>query len=215
MRMRMPIAPDNDFYPLSRQGLYRYNRLRMFLAALAAAAGLSPDVEKPDPVPPRPESGRRLAHLWVPRWGLRNPGACRLALTGGLRAGAAVASAADGSQAIASSEGRKRMPRHRPAICASQPLLQSLNVTPQRASSRAVPRRVMGPDALTVGLEAPETVCSLLPAFLVAPLRPSRLFGVGATPARQRRGQTAAGAEASGVAGHAASALREWMLRGL
>ena len=69
MRLRMPVAPHDDFCPLcdgiadkfgdhSRacpcggDRVKRHNRLR---TVLAAAAGLSPEVEKPDLLPPRPE----------------------------------------------------------------------------------------------------------------------------------------------------------------
>ena len=46
--------------------------------------------------------------MWVPFWDLHSPAASHLAVTSGLRAGAAAASAADGGQAIASYEDRKR-----------------------------------------------------------------------------------------------------------
>ena len=89
------------------------------LAAKAGAAGLSPEVEKENLLPARPEesggceagSGQRSApraDVYVPIWGLHGPAAFDLAVTGGLRAAVLAASAVDGASAVAAYEDRKR-----------------------------------------------------------------------------------------------------------
>ena len=92
-------------------------------AAGIAAAGLSPEVEKPDLLPPRPEelgaseAGGPQAASGCPFGGFTAPAAFDLAVTSGLRAGTAAASAADGGQAVASYEDRKRSFQRTKARC--------------------------------------------------------------------------------------------------
>ena len=96
----------------------RHNELRNLLGARARAAGLQPELEKTNLLPPRPElhggaedgsdtsGARRPANVWVPHWNLHGPAAFDLAVTSGLRQGHLAASAADGARASADYEVR-------------------------------------------------------------------------------------------------------------
>ena len=133
LRLRVPIASTEGYCPLcdgvadvygdharacacGGDRTKRHNRLRSVLAARAASAGLSPEVEKQELLPARPtetgacEAGaaaatqsRRPADVWVPSWG-----AFDLAVTSGLRSGMVSVSARDGSRAATDYEARKR-----------------------------------------------------------------------------------------------------------
>ena len=98
--------------------------------------GLSPEVEKENLLPARPEesggceagaagrqaSARRPADVYVPIWGLHGPAAFDLAVTGGLRAAVLAASAVDGASAVAAYEDRKRQYQATAAQCRAQGL---------------------------------------------------------------------------------------------
>ena len=147
LRLRLPVASSDGFCPLcdgtaDRFGDHartcpcggdrckRHNRLRSVLAAKAGAAGLSPEVEKENLLPARPEksggceagaagrqaSARRPADVYVPIWGLHDPA------TGGLRAAVLAASAVDGASAVAAYEDRKRQYQATAAQCRAQGL---------------------------------------------------------------------------------------------
>ena len=154
LRLRLPVAPSEGYCPFcdgvaDRFGDHarvcpcggdrckRHNRLRAVLAERAHAAGLSPEIEKPNLLPARPAElgaceagavgesvggGRRPADVFVPRWGLHGPAVFDLAVTSGLRCGAAAASAADGSHTCAAYEERKRSHLNTAALCRDQGL---------------------------------------------------------------------------------------------
>ena len=122
---------------LSQNQVYRALALRKPLAERAHAAGLSPEIEKPNLLPARPAElgaceagavgesvggGRRPADVFVPHWGLHGPAVFDLAVTSGLRCGAAAASAADGSHTCAAYEERKRSHLNTAALCRDQGL---------------------------------------------------------------------------------------------
>ena len=119
MRLRLPVASSEGYCPFcdgvaDRFGDHaricpcggdrckRQNRLRTLLAERAAAAGLSPEIEKPDLLPARPaelgaceagaaasssSKGRRPADVFVPNWGLRGPAVFDLQLPVGFDVG--------------------------------------------------------------------------------------------------------------------------------
>ena len=106
-------------------------------SAATGSARFSPSVEKPNLLPARPAElgaceagavgefvggGRRPADVFVPHWGLHGPAAFELAVTSGLRCGAAAASAADGSHTCAAYEERKRSHLNTAALCRDQGL---------------------------------------------------------------------------------------------
>ena len=137
LRLRLPIADSDMACPLcdgtsdsfgdharvcpcGGDRVKRHNQLRNILAGRARAAGLQPEVEKPNLLPPRPElqggtedgsqprgNGRRPADVWIPNWNLHGPAAFDVAVTSGLRQGHLAASAADGSKASMDYEVRK------------------------------------------------------------------------------------------------------------
>ena len=85
------------FAPAGGDRVKRHNRQRNLLAVRCDAAGLAPELEKSDLLPPRPEdggaceagrpgqSGRRPADVYLPAWGLKGPAALGLAVTSGMR----------------------------------------------------------------------------------------------------------------------------------
>ena len=137
LRLRLPIADSDMACPLcdgtsdsfgdharvcpcGGDRVKRHNQLRNILAGRARAAGLQPEVEKPNLLPPRPElqggtedgsqprgNGRRPADVWIANWNLHGPAAFDVAVTSGLRQGHLAASAADGSKASMDYEVRK------------------------------------------------------------------------------------------------------------
>ena len=136
LRLRLPVAGEDvacplcdgtaDKYgdharvcPCGGDRVKRHNELRNLLAARAKAAGLQPEIEKANLLPPRPElqggvedgsavsGGRRPADVWVPHWNLHGPAAFDLAVTSGLRQGHLAASVADGARATQDYEVRK------------------------------------------------------------------------------------------------------------
>ena len=158
LRLRLPVASSDGFCPLcdgiaNRFGDHarscpcggdrskRHNRLRSVLAARASAAGLSPEVEKAELLPARPEdsgaceagagdhpccsrtaSARRPADVYVPAWGLHGAACFDLAVSSGLRSSVLAASASDGSSAAAAYESRKRSHLATEAQCRAQGL---------------------------------------------------------------------------------------------
>ena len=91
----------------------RHHQLRNILAGRAKTAGLQPEVEKPNLLPPRPElqggpedgeqpcgGGRRPADVWLPNWHLHGPAAFDIAVTSGMRQSVLTASVTDGSSAL-------------------------------------------------------------------------------------------------------------------
>ena len=126
LRLRLPIADSDMACPLcdgtsdsfgdharvcpcGGDRVKRHNQLRNILAGRARAAGLQPEVEKPNLLPPRPElhggtedgslprgNGCRPADVWIANWNLHGPAAFDVAVTSGLRQGHLAASAADG-----------------------------------------------------------------------------------------------------------------------
>ena len=111
----------------------RHNRLRTVLAERAAAAGLSPEVEKAGLLPARPpehgsceaggvsgQQGRRPADVYLPSWGLHGPAALDLAVTSGMRGAILPASASDGAQPCLAYEDRKRSHLQTAQQCADQ-----------------------------------------------------------------------------------------------
>lgn len=153
LRLRLPIAPSDGFCPLC-DGVAdsfgdhaqvcpcggdrgkRHNRLRNFFAAKLAAAGLSPELEKPGLLPARPEdsglceagvslnqaSARRPADVWVPGWGLHGPAAFDFAVSSGLRSGVLPSTVGHGGHAALVYEERKRMHQRTEAQCRAQGL---------------------------------------------------------------------------------------------
>ena len=149
LRLRLPIA-SSDGYCTMCDGLAdrfgdharactcdgdrvkRHNRLRNLLALRCDAAGLSPELEKPGLLPPRPtdaggceagqgvQQGRRPADVFLPMWGLKGPAALDLAVTSGMRPGCLPASASDGGRAVRDYESRKRAYQHTEAQCKDQ-----------------------------------------------------------------------------------------------
>ena len=137
LRLRLPVGEKdsacpfchavNDSFgdharscPCGGDRTKRHNRLRSVLAARAQAAGLHPEVEKPDLLPPRPDEAgapedgqraagaRRPADVWVGNWGLHGPAAFDLAVTSGLRQGTAAQTLSDPDKTAADYEARKR-----------------------------------------------------------------------------------------------------------
>ena len=112
----------------------RHNRLRTVVATWANAAGLHPEIEKPGLLPPRLDphgasedgarhgNGRRPADVYVPHWGLHGAAALDLAVTSGLRMGAAASSAQDGGRSAADYEARKRAHQKTEATCVAEGL---------------------------------------------------------------------------------------------
>ena len=146
LRLRLPVASQDWFCPFcdavadsfgdharlcacGGDRTKRHNRLRNLLASRAAAAGLSPELEKAGLLPQRPVlagvgedgkrtcNGRRPADVWVPAWGLHGPAAFDLAVTCGLRGGELAHSAADGAHAATAYEARKRAHQDTEASC--------------------------------------------------------------------------------------------------
>ncbi|CAE7336972.1 unnamed protein product [Symbiodinium natans] len=151
LRLRLPVAASDAVCPLcdgiadkfgdharacpcGGDRTKRHNRLRSLLAARAQAAGLSPEVEKPDLLPPRlgeagcsedgsrAGNGRRPADVWVPSWGLHGPAAFDLAVTCGMRPGQHAAVAAAAERPAADYEARKCLHKDTKAVCAVQGL---------------------------------------------------------------------------------------------
>ena len=153
MRLRLPVASSEGYCPFCDGVADRFRDharicpcggdrcttsvLRTLLAERAAAAGLSPEIEKPDLLPARPaelgaceagaaasssSNGRRPADVFVPNWGLHGPAVFDLAVTSGLRCGASASSAADGSHACAAYEKRKRAHLDTATLCQQQGL---------------------------------------------------------------------------------------------
>ena len=112
----------------------RHNRLRTVVAARAASAGLSPEVEKLGLLPPRPDelgacetgscqpSGRRPADVYLPAWGIRGPAAFDLAVTSGLKSGSVALSALHAGKVAAGYEDRKRSFQDTETLCRGQGL---------------------------------------------------------------------------------------------
>ena len=110
--------------------------MRNFFAAKLAAAGLSPELEKPGLLPARPEdsglceagvslnqaSARRPADVWVPGWGLHGPAAFDFAVSSGLRSGVLPSTVGHGGHAALVYEERKRMHQRTEAQCRAQGL---------------------------------------------------------------------------------------------
>ena len=146
LRLRLPVAATDMDCPLcdgvadshgdharvcpcGGDRVKRHNRLRSVLAARAQSAGLSPEVEKPNLLPQRPDDdgvagvvgqgGRRPADVWVPSWGVHGPAAFDFAVTSGLRQGFVSASAASGSRATEEYETRKRVYQRTQEACAA------------------------------------------------------------------------------------------------
>ena len=144
LRLRLPVADSDNPCPLcdgtaDRFGDHsrccpcggdrakRHNRLRSLLAARAQAAGLSPEVEKPGLLPPRPDQsgapedgsraggGRRPADVWVGSWGVHGPAAFDLAVTSGMRPGGLPAVADDGGKPGVDYEAHKRSFQNSPS----------------------------------------------------------------------------------------------------
>ena len=151
LRLRLPVAEADHHCPLcdgvaDRYGDHargcacggdrtkRHNRLRSLLAARAQAAGLSPVVEKPGLLPPRPEAaggaedggrragGRRPGDVWVPNWGLHGPAAFDLAVTAAMRPGALPGVAAGTERPATEYEAHKRSHLQTQEACAAQGL---------------------------------------------------------------------------------------------
>jgi hypothetical protein len=117
----------------------RHNLLRNQGCRLAAAAGLNPELEKPNLLRPRPQigsleengtrdecprdtSGRRPADVYAPRWYLGGPAAFDFAVTSGLRADLVSQSARDGSAATTAYEAHKRSFLDTAALCEEEGL---------------------------------------------------------------------------------------------
>ena len=152
LRLRLPVAerecycpfcdaaadPFGDHARLCACGgdrVKRHNRVRNLLAARAATAGLSPELEKPGLLPPRPvlagvgedgvsrqNSARRPADVWLPAWGLHGPAAFDVAAASGLRSGDLARTAADGAHAATAYEARKRAHLDTEALCRNEGL---------------------------------------------------------------------------------------------
>jgi hypothetical protein len=156
LRLRLPVADSDLACPLcdgtaDRYGdharlcpcggdrVKRHNHLRNLLAARAKTAGLQPEVEKANLLPPRPEhqggaedgsphvvhqpaSQRRPADVWVPNWNLHGPAAFDLAVTSGLRQGQLAHSIADGGRATLDYEQRKCQHLNTWQACATEGL---------------------------------------------------------------------------------------------
>jgi len=125
--------------PCGGDRVKRHNHLRNLLAARAKTAGLQPEVEKANLLPPRPEhqggaedgsphvghqpaSQRRPADVWVPNWNLHGPAAFDLAVTSGLRQGQLAHSIADGGRATLDYEQRKCQHLNTWQACATEGL---------------------------------------------------------------------------------------------
>ena len=152
LRLRLPVADSDMACPLcdgtsdsfgdharvcpcGGDRVKRHNQLRNILAGRARAAGLQPEVEKPNLLPPRPElhggaedgsqhrgNGRRPADVWVGNWNLHGPAAFDVAVTSGLRQGHVANSALDGSKACMDYEVRKCSHLDTSAACATEGL---------------------------------------------------------------------------------------------
>ena len=137
LRLRLPVSDSDTPCPLcdgtcDRFGdharvcpcggdrVKRHHQLRNILAGRAKTAGLQPEVEKPNLLPPRPElqggpedgeqpcgGGRRPADVWLPNWHLHGPAAFDIAVTSGMRQSVLTASVTDGSRASTDYEARK------------------------------------------------------------------------------------------------------------
>ena len=137
LRLRLPVSDSDTPCPLcdgtcDRFGdharvcpcggdrVKRHHQLRNILAGRAKTAGLQPEVEKPNLLPPRPElqggpedgeqpcgGGRRPADVWLPNWHLHGPAAFDIAVTSGMRHSVLTASVTDGSRASTDYEARK------------------------------------------------------------------------------------------------------------
>ena len=151
MRLRMPVAASDvacpfcdgiaDKFgdhsrscPCGGDRTKRHNRLRSVLAARADAAGLSPEVEKPNLLPPRldhegaaedgaaPGRGRRPADVWLPSWGLHGPAAFDFAVTSGMRPGMLQTVVDSGARPAADYEVRKRDHLQTASLCTAEGL---------------------------------------------------------------------------------------------
>ena len=120
--------------PCGGDRVKRHNRLRSILAARVQAAGLTVEVEKSGLLPLRPDADeaaaggrgmghRRPADVWVAQWGLHGPAALDLAVTSGMRTGAALAQSAQSSQAaVEAYEAQKRTHLQTAKHCADEGL---------------------------------------------------------------------------------------------
>lgn len=133
----------------------RHNRLRTYLAGRLAAAGLSPELEKPGLLPLRPEeaglsesgavgvdaSGRRPADIYLPAWGLHGPAALDLAVSSGLCSVVLAQSAQDGRHAASAYESRKRSFQNTDQLCRGQGL-QFLPIVAEACGGGFAPQAV-------------------------------------------------------------------------
>ena len=137
LRLRLPVASADEACPLcdgvadsfgdharccacGGDRTKRHNRLRSVLASRARAAGLGPEVEKADLLPPRLDehgaaedgvrrgSGRRPADVWVGNWGLHGPAAFDFAVTSGMRLECLRGAVVSGGRPAADYEAKKR-----------------------------------------------------------------------------------------------------------
>ncbi|CAK9016518.1 unnamed protein product [Durusdinium trenchii] len=134
LRLRLPIAPSDGFCPLCDGVADSFGTTLEY--AHLAAAGLSPELEKPGLLPARPEdsglceagvslnqaSARRPADVWVPGWGLHGPAAFDFAVSSGLRSGVLPSTVGHGGHAALVYEERKRMHQRTEAQCRAQGL---------------------------------------------------------------------------------------------
>eukprot|EP00438_Fugacium_kawagutii_P027391 Skav208438 [mRNA] locus=scaffold1952:148218:149072:+ [translate_table: standard] len=142
--------------PCGGDRVKRHNRLRTYLAGRLAAAGLSPELEKPGLLPVRPEeaglsksgavgvdaSGRRPADIYLPAWGLHGPAALDLAVSSGLRSAVLAASAQDGGHAASAYESRKRSFQNTDQQCRGQGL-QFLPVVAEACGGGLAPQALV------------------------------------------------------------------------
>lgn len=110
----------------------RHNLLRNKVFHLCASAGLSPELEKPGLLQPRPLQGslsengthhsdaRRPADVYIPRWRLGLPAAFDFAVTSGLRADVVTESTQDPSAAVSAYETFKRCHHNTELDCQAQ-----------------------------------------------------------------------------------------------
>ena len=136
LRLRLPVTAGDAHYPMydgimdqfgdrirvcpcGGDRTKRHHRLRSVLASKAHSAGLSPEVEKPGLLPPRPDTegleeetrngpGRRPADVWVGNWGVHGPAAFDLAVTSGMLQAVLPHTVSSGSHVALEYEARKR-----------------------------------------------------------------------------------------------------------
>ena len=134
MVLQIRLVTIAGFCPCGGDRVKRHNLLRNLLAARCKTAGLLPEIEKANLLPPRPElaggaedgshtsSQRRPADVWVPQWNLHGPAALDLAVTSGMRQGHLAATAADGGRATLDYEVRKCQHQNTFQLCSSEGL---------------------------------------------------------------------------------------------